>query len=59
MGGRGVKKLVIFCGGHKWMTPKIIELLLFERQDDLMIVQVEREHEFNLWFSDDFRGNRS
>ena len=20
-GGRGVKKLVIFCGRHKWMTP--------------------------------------
>ena len=22
-GGRGVKKLVIFCGRHKWMTPKV------------------------------------
>ena len=21
-GGRGIKKLVIFCGRHKWMTPK-------------------------------------
>ena len=23
-GGRGVKKLVIFCGRHKWMTPNSV-----------------------------------
>ena len=25
-GGRGVKKLVIFCGRHKWMTPNQLKI---------------------------------
>ena len=28
-GGRGVKKVVIFCGRHKWMTPNKIKKTIF------------------------------
>ena len=30
-GGRGIKKLVIFCGRHKWMTPyMLISLIVYD-----------------------------
>ena len=32
--GRGVKKLVIFCGRHKWMTPKVNVIIIILNRDN-------------------------